>query len=127
MAPFSKSSQNAVVTPGGDERERTWHAGKPLGHSGSTVCCIASGYSRANPPVKASGYGAQPKVFLFSAFRSSISIRQGYCFIITQQRRMTGDVIFTISLQFLHMKAIDFALSRPQKQLRSPAAQPSIE
>lgn len=64
----------------------------------------------------------------FSAFPpSSIFIQQGYCFVITQQRRMTGDVIFTISLQFLHMKAIDFLPSRPQKKLRSPAAQPSIE
>ncbi len=35
----------------------------------------------------------------------------------TQQRRMTGDVILQSSLQFLHMKAIDFPPSRPQKKL----------
>lgn len=65
--------------------------------------------------------------FFFCFSPSSIFIQQGYCFVITQKRRMTGDVIFTISLQFLHMKAIDFPPSRPQKKLRSPAAQPSIE
>ncbi len=67
------------------------------------------------------------RCFFFAFPPSSIFIQQGYCFVITQQRRMTGDVIFTISLQFLHMKAIDFPPSRPQKKLRSPAAQPSIE
>lgn len=73
------------------------------------------------------GHGAQPKVFLFRFPPSSIFIQQGYCFVITQQRRMTGDVIFTISLQFLQMKAIDFPPFCSQKKRRSPAAQPSIE